>query len=415
MKEIGELDYAKDQIKQAELEDEPHLMNPYLIGQFLKVLEEQVWKGRTGRSLVIDRTITETTMQCLYPPSRYPPPYPLRPFSAPTMRLQKYLPIGFLPRKLIVHDPWHTLEVTSREAKKYRSTDGKGVDPKTCKWGKDTPDIIRTYHLKLTEDGERQLKAVRAISEHVPSDFVVCPEAHLYITPRRRIGSGHHSFVYQVELEVPRDLLSPLEPCMQCAMEKFRADKNEFWEKYGEEPVEDPLMKKTATDAEQRHLYSVLFKNRKPFEEQDRKDKRFQSLRFLVVNPECKHKSNGIPEPPSQKVSVTAKLTIPDDDYEAHSQHLENEAKVYQSFPIHMFEHWNGYNVIAPIREPVPVGAVVPQFYGFYVPDEDNEPIKNGKFMSPILLLEHCGVSVNPEDLTMDQRCVQQCNDFPSY
>ena len=42
------------------------------------------------------------------------------------------------------------------------------------------------------------------------------------------------------------------------------------------------------------------------------------------------------------------------------------------AFPDHMFEHWNGYNVIPPLTEPTPVGAVVPQFYGFYVP-EDNE------------------------------------------
>ena len=408
MKEIGELDFAKDQIKQAELEEEPYRIIPFDASEFLKVVEEQVWKGRVGRSLVIDRSITETTEQFLCPPSAYPAPWPLRPFSAPTMRFQKYMPIACLPRKLIVHDPWHTLEVTSAEAKKYRA-DERGpakVNPKTCKWGSGTKDIIRTYHLKLNEEGERQTKHMRAIpgsNAPLPKDYVICPEAHLYITPRRRIGSGHHSFVYQVELELPRDMFMPPTPCLECAKEHYLKDQREHWEYLGER--ESPFDKKAENDLQIQHFYSMFFKNRAPFVEEDRNDVRFKVLRYLkFTGPNCPHRSDQIPEPPSQKVSVTAKLTIPDDHVEEHSKHLENEANVYQGFPFHMYEHWNGYNVIAPIREPVPVGAVAPQFYGFYVPDEDNEPIKKGEFMSPILLLEHCGVSVKLDNITMDQK-----------
>ena len=58
----------------------------------------------------------------------------------------------------------------------------------------------------------------------------------------------------------------------------------------------------------------------------------------------------------------------------------------------------------SPINE-VPVGAVVPQFYGYYVPDDPNQSTEQ-RFLSPILLLEHCGVSVDPLKLNADDKCV---------
>jgi len=72
----------------------------------------------------------------------------------------------------------------------------------------------------------------------------------------------------------------------------------------------------------------------------------------------------------------------------------------YQKFPKHLFEHWNGYNVVPPLDNPTPVGAVVPQFYGMYVP-EWNE--KRG-YLSPIMLLEYCGIPVEPDHLIVDDR-----------
>lgn len=153
--------------------------------------------------------------------------------------------------------------------------------------------------------------------------------------------------------------------------------------------------------------YSAFFKEGEPFDENDRNDKRFEVLKHMEFQcrpPFCKHLDRGILAPPSQRVSVTAKLCLPDDYEEAHSRHLRDEAACYQEFPDHMFEHWNGYNVLQPMHDPTPVGAVVPQFYGFYVPDGENQPIKDGDYMSPILLLEHCGIQVNPDVLTVDQK-----------
>ncbi|KLO09419.1 hypothetical protein SCHPADRAFT_566026 [Schizopora paradoxa] len=124
--------------------------------------------------------------------------------------------------------------------------------------------------------------------------------------------------------------------------------------------------------------------------------------------PYCEHLDDGIPRPPTAKVSVTAKLAMPrfydtgDDDIddEDHVQHLANEAWCYMNFPAHFSEHWTGYNLVPPIKDPVPVGAVVPQFYGYYRPEKEEK----GKFMSPILLLEHCGLQANMEDLTLEER-----------
>ncbi|KAK0447617.1 hypothetical protein EV421DRAFT_1926525, partial [Armillaria borealis] len=96
------------------------------------------------------------------------------------------------------------------------------------------------------------------------------------------------------------------------------------------------------------------------------------------------------------KVSVGAKLSIKNDG------HLEREAKNYQQFPEHFFQHWSGYNFIPPLHDPTPALAVVPQFYGYYVPEEGEA--KDGEYLSPILLLEDCGVPVNVGELDMDDR-----------
>ncbi|KII95555.1 hypothetical protein PLICRDRAFT_170195 [Plicaturopsis crispa FD-325 SS-3] len=92
---------------------------------------------------------------------------------------------------------------------------------------------------------------------------------------------------------------------------------------------------------------------------------------------------------------------------------LENEAEIYNSMPSHLMEEWCGLNLVSPIKYPVPVGAVVPKFYGYYVPDFD-EPThdKKGKVLrsweksSPILLLEDCGKPISPKGhkMTLDQK-----------
>lgn len=387
MKAAGEK-YAKDQLKQARLEDKPRLLPVYDIGEFIELVEEQVWKSNTGKSLKVNRKNTKETYQHLYPPSQYSAPWPLVPFSTPTPRLQKRIRFGYLPRKLVVHDPWNVLCTGGPKSKSPES--------KSYKWGS-TKDIIRIYNLNLS---------ARAESESYQKGHEPCPVAHLYITPKRRIGTGNHSYVFQAELELPRHLLVGPKACYECAIKSMEE----------EGPGEDDDVVGKMTDAERLYYFEKTFKNGRPFEASDLKDKRFPPLKHIKWQqgpPYCEHLERGIRVPPSQRASVTAKLTLPDERHpdgrmkERHSEHLRNEAASYMKFPDHFFEHWNGYNVIHPLSDPTPVGAVVPQFYGYYTPDESNKPVGKGTFMSPILLLEHCGTQVDPGSLSIDHK--QEC------
>lgn len=110
--------------------------------------------------------------------------------------------------------------------------------------------------------------------------------------------------------------------------------------------------------------------------------------------------------PLTTKVRVVAKLSTQDD------VHLVNEARNYQDFASHLFEHSTGFNAVPPLYGPVPVGAVVPQFYGYYVPESNDKEggrseADGGQVLqSPILLLEDCGTPVNADDLNIDNRSV---------
>ena len=43
------------------------------------------------------------------------------------------------------------------------------------------------------------------------------------------------------------------------------------------------------------------------------------------------------------------------------------------------------------------------QFYGYYVPEENNEN-QAAPYLSPILLLENCGIPIDPEALNQDDK-----------
>lgn len=121
---------------------------------------------------------------------------------------------------------------------------------------------------------------------------------------------------------------------------------------------------------------------------------------------QCNHESSSFgsgPVPRTAIVGAVAKLSF------KYDLHLAQEAKNYQSFPDHFFQHWNGYNVIPPIHDPIPVGALCPQFYGYYTPDNPTGDKYWGRcrYMSPILLLEYCGREIDPDDLCQDDK--QEC------
>lgn len=99
------------------------------------------------------------------------------------------------------------------------------------------------------------------------------------------------------------------------------------------------------------------------------------------------------------RVTVAAKSAFP--VYTARTL-LKNEGKIYNSFPEHLTQDWCGYNLVTPIKHPVPVGPVAPKFYGYYVPEGRGEMDEDAP--SPILLMEECGEPVEPRTFNADAR-----------
>ncbi|KDQ58457.1 hypothetical protein JAAARDRAFT_193028 [Jaapia argillacea MUCL 33604] len=115
---------------------------------------------------------------------------------------------------------------------------------------------------------------------------------------------------------------------------------------------------------------------------------------------------------PNKRVAIAAKIPFRGDSPRAL---LDNEAKIYNQFPKHMMEDWCGYNLVTPSMYPTPVCPVVPKFYGYWVPAEEDEDsdVRRGKRKAepkverrPILLMEQCGVPITPETLTKDEKYV---------
>lgn len=112
-------------------------------------------------------------------------------------------------------------------------------------------------------------------------------------------------------------------------------------------------------------------------------------------------------------VRVATKIPSGNDDDLAM---LEHEARMYNAFPDHLSEDWSGFNAItnAVTYEldsdgRVPATAIVPKFYGYFIPSE--QPAEELSRARPILLMEECGHPIDPKDLTTEQRLI--CFAFP--
>ncbi|KAI9787835.1 MAG: hypothetical protein M1816_007402 [Peltula sp. TS41687] len=88
----------------------------------------------------------------------------------------------------------------------------------------------------------------------------------------------------------------------------------------------------------------------------------------------------------------------------SHRELLEKEAHVFNKLSSdehrHMQQEWCGLNTAPPqwsLFSLVPVGPVVPKFYGYYIPEQGVDDDKN---LSPILLMEDCGLPVQAEELS---------------
>ncbi|KAJ7983030.1 hypothetical protein DFH06DRAFT_1172208 [Mycena polygramma] len=122
----------------------------------------------------------------------------------------------------------------------------------------------------------------------------------------------------------------------------------------------------------------------------------------------CGHHSNvyrasfSLPAPlDSGHMAVVAKLAVPRKEAR---EFLHHEAATYDSFPAHLRQEFCGYALVPGIKYPVPVGAVVPKFFGYYIPEHPGYDAGNVAEPSPILLLEECGNPVDPQILSHDNK-----------
>ena len=99
---------------------------------------------------------------------------------------------------------------------------------------------------------------------------------------------------------------------------------------------------------------------------------------------------------PDGKVTVAAKTSFP---LSYDRLMFRNEGEIFSSFPKHLSEEWCGYNMVSPLSSPVPIGQVVPKFYGYYEPTGERRDA-----LSPILLMEECGTPVDADKLTSEQK-----------
>lgn len=91
---------------------------------------------------------------------------------------------------------------------------------------------------------------------------------------------------------------------------------------------------------------------------------------------------------------------------------LASEAATYNSFPQHLSEEYCGFHRVKYMRSLTPSCAVVPKFYGYYVPvckeHEQQDGDRKQKFAwqtrSPILLMEDCGRPIEVKELVRLER-----------
>jgi hypothetical protein len=288
-------------------------------------------------------------------------------------------------------------------------------------------------------------------------------EGHLYLSPIAKVGEGHHSIVYQGEWELPRDIFVKPKICAQCFKESAdkeiqRLKDTGRWDKLmkaaswgpngftGRKPTQAELDAATepanlGRDGEiiEREITCVVSHDANPSqivemvdqtdvwdefmkrrnvkkaelwftgEDDEKESEKDSHVAGLRINPpftyesqkSCTHSTFPAPVPRTAKFAVVAKLSLEGDP------HLSREARNYQEFPERFFTFYNGYTIIPQLKSIVPVNAVVPQFYGYYTPKEDTDTEKNPgepSYLSPILLLEHCGEPIDPDKLSIDDQ-----------
>lgn len=347
----------------------------------------------------------------------------------------------------MVHDPsgvlgcskWprnpHRTEVTYKLKLSERYTDRRRADEEKeaeeeAHVKKTLQSFLANPHSSLERPSGLELIDLKEPGWTKPAVFVIFPfrpplgrpdVAHLHLSTDYQIGQGSHSVVYHAEMVIPRSWLMHEVMCLECVKEDVRQILEEEDGPHGER-----RLKKW----DEKTGMVVRHEIRKPpvsttktwdyigtttYVMQDAVDMDVMAYEgpYRVIHtrigyqnmergPLCVHLSEGVPHthPLTTKVRLAAKLS---NHYEKDLIMIQREADNYQRFPKHFFEHWSGYNLCSPMHEPVPVGPLVPQFYGYYVPEE-----KSDNYQSPILLMEECGDQITVQDLSVDDRWVSQ-------
>ncbi|KAG2126547.1 hypothetical protein DEU56DRAFT_742871 [Suillus clintonianus] len=433
MRQNGEL-IAQDELFWADKEEDPKEIPVADIGELITCYDTRVNLGTLDQ--YSSPAAPLPTINSPFHPDHYPSPHPFIPCTHddnPT--LQQRIPLHLLPQKLYVHDPWNKLSIDEGDTD-YQT-------PWLSKVAK--RDIVRTYSLSLSPEGKekalKEQKLVEIAEEeatkeesllHIfPSDkegptedpliAVILPprprkrtqveEAHLYLSSRA-MGTGNHSVVHSVEWELPRDVFIETRMCRAC-VELDALDESKEPSALGSASREDKgkgeeVPEESDGDEEEEEEEEELFTIEPPRVVRMPSYtgpclRIYTNVKWRGPTEACGHGgglgSGAVPR--TATLRVVAKLSI------EHDLHLAREASNYQSFPDHFFQHWNGYNVMPPLHDPVPVGALCPQFYGYYTPDDPSDGTGRPDYLSPILLLEYCGQEINPDELCLDDR--QEC------
>ncbi len=400
MKETGEVEYAKEEIEWAEVEDQPREIFPCDVGRLLEDRNPSIFSSRPLEHLdVFSRTESDEKVAFLFPfgsslisqyrfflkrgtrrtkPIHSNNEYRFTFYHRSSSSTMKATLFEF--QKVIPPSAYHhqrksmCTDCISRLMRKNVPSDSVRLSRKGT-----LPPILRvaacSSSLLLfnppTPPPSSYMgpdsKAIFAKFPKKPEPPLSTPEAHLYLSSKRIIGRGHHSAVHSAEWEIPRTWLPSFRPrvCERCAslalLEKLKKDMPDVEvdeTEYAGKQISTFLNELARRSAATGFLHEDTSKTKMtcggPVRQID------IDVQWQGPGTYCKHetcRSNKT----TFRTLVSAKLSI------KHDVHLKQEAKNYQKFPAHFFQHWNGYNIVPPLHDPTPIGAVVPQFYGYYV------------------------------------------------